>query len=104
MVSFWRLQEAMDNKEPDDAQAMEAIRNGNNLRKGDCGDFWEDFISVCGNADAMASLLDIPKEKITGWPAKVRKMIEKVGVSDGQDDVQKNKRTNILHTGNIGDL
>lgn len=96
MVSFGRLWELMDQDiegdgdesldsfdsshdplDDSNSQAMEAIRSGMNLRKEDCGDFWDDFITVCGNADALSKLLDVPKETITGWPGKIRELKEK---------------------------
>jgi hypothetical protein len=80
----------------EEGQAMEAIRSGLHLRKKDCGDFWEDFITICGNADAMSALLEVPKEKVTGWNNKVREMLNKVDEADDDaEDSDKGKREQI---------
>jgi hypothetical protein len=82
----------------DDSQAMEAIRNGLHLRKEGCPDFWEDFITICGNADAMSELLEVPRDKVTGWAGKIRGLVENV---DKKDDEQKaiSKKSKMIATG-----
>ena len=69
----------------EESQAMEAIRSGLNLRGPDCGNFWEDFITVAGNADAMSELLEVPKEKVTAWASKITEMLDKVESDDDKD-------------------
>lgn len=82
-----------------ESQAMEAIRSGMHLRKKEeCGDFWDDFITVCGNADALSELLNVPRETITGWPGKIRELKEKVDISDQEGDA-KEKKAETLPTG-----
>lgn len=79
----------------DESRSMEAIRSGLNFRKENCGDFWEDFMNICGNAEALSELLDVPKEKITGWPSKIRDILQKVKDADSQEDSGKE----MLNTG-----
>jgi len=79
----------------EESQAMEAIRNGLNLRKPDCGDFWEDFITVSGNADAMSELLEVPREKVTNWASKITELVDKVKEDEDQDG---NKKKGIIPT------
>lgn len=81
----------------EDSRSMEAIRNGLNLRKKDCGSFWDDFISVCGNADALAELLEIPKEKITGWPGKIKENLDKIQKLDNKS----NEKDAVMSTGDM---
>ena len=69
----------------EESMGLRAIRNGMNLRKEECGSFWDDFITVCGDADGMAELLEVPREKITSWSAKIKKGLESVGESDSED-------------------
>jgi len=83
----------------EDGQAMEAIRSGLHLRKKNCGDFWEDFITVCGNADAMSALLEVPKEKVTGWNSKIREMLDKV--SDADKEGEKSEKREQIPTGDV---
>ena len=66
----------------EESKAMEAIRSGLHIRKDEEGDFWEDFIQVCGNSDAMSELLNVPKETITGWAGKIQELKEKVQLAD----------------------
>lgn len=70
---------------------LRAIRNGMNLRKEDCGSFWDDFVTVCGDADGMADLLEVPREKIASWPSKVKEALEQVESSDSEDDGKKSE-------------
>jgi hypothetical protein len=84
----------------EEGQAMEAIRSGLHLRKKECGNFWEDCISVCGNADAMSALLEVPKEKVTGWHNKIREMLDKVEEDEG--DEKDSKKREQIPTGEEG--
>lgn len=90
---------APDNGDPDTG-AMNAIRTGINIRaKKDCGDFWDDFIKVCGNADAMSELLDVPREKVTGWAGRIQELLDKVGKSDEESASSRKKSAEMLSTG-----
>lgn len=91
-MDFWKLNEALENQNED--MAIRAIRSGLNIDEG----FWEDFITVTGNADALAVLLDIPREKITGWASKIRQLVEKVNNMDSSSDKTKKK---MLNTGDL---
>jgi hypothetical protein len=98
-VSFARLWNMMEeiHTSPEDEKAMSVIRTGLNLRKSDCGDFWDDFVTVCGNAEAMAALLDVPREKITSWAGKIHELIARV---DGEDTT-KTTKSEMLPTGDV---
>lgn len=78
--------------------AFRAIRNGMNLRKEDCGSFWDDFIQVCGDSEGMAELLEVPKEKITGWPTKIKEILGKVEQKDNHEDADG--KSELVQTGN----
>jgi len=111
MLSFremWKLVEQHPDLEGDEegpllgsgeeGQAMEAVRSGMHLRKEGCGNFWDDFNTVCGNADAMSALLDVPKEKVTGWAQKVNELVEKVEKTDAESE-EPSKRKEQIPTG-----
>jgi len=112
MISFGHLWDIMEVDDSDnetegqpplmtsgeDSQSMEAIRSGVHLRKEGCGDFWDDFITICGNADAMSELLEVPREKITGWSGKIRELLDKVEKKDGEQQHVSNK-SNVISTG-----
>jgi hypothetical protein len=82
------------------SQAMDAIRSGMHLRKEDCGDFWDDFIQVCANADAMSELLGVPREKVTSWAGKIRELIEQVSKKDDTEAAEDKKNSKLVPTGN----
>lgn len=92
-MDFWKLHEALYDQNNEEI-AIRAIRNGLNIDE----NFWENFISMIGNADSVSVLLDIPKEKITGWASKIRQLIEKVQNMDSSSDKNKNK---MINTGDI---
>lgn len=97
-VSFGQLWSLMEGEHisPDDEKAMAVIRSGLNIRKDGCGNFWDDFVTVCGNADAMAALLDIPREKITGWAGRIHDLIAKV---DSKDTDSNKTKAEVIPTG-----
>jgi len=80
----------------EETKSMEAIRTGNHLRS-DKGSFWEDFINLLGSLDAIAELLEVPRDKVAGWPSKIKQIIEKVHRADNQDRSDKNT---VVKTGN----
>ena len=115
MASFLEILDAMRREQDEggplldsgeETKAMEAIRNGMNVRKPECGDFWDDFISVSGNADAMADLLEVPKEKVTSWASKIRGLVEKIkDADDGEADADADsERSDMIPTGNNGPM
>lgn len=69
----------------EESTSFRAIRNGMNLRSKDCGDFWDDFIKACSDSEGMAELLEVPKEKISGWASKIKEILSKVEQQDSQD-------------------
>lgn len=86
----------------EESVALRAIRNGINLRKEDCGSFWEDFIQVCGDAEGMSELLEVPKEKVTGWPSKVKEILSQVEKKDDQESHDSERAEMISTGGNDG--
>lgn len=75
MLTFREFKESEDSKSQE--KALEVVHKGLNLQRGK--DFWSDLISLCGNADGMASLLDVPKEKITALPGRISEFKSKTG-------------------------
>jgi hypothetical protein len=84
----------------DNGEILTAIRNGLHLRKSEeCGNFWDDFISVCNNSTALAALLGVKAEQVSTWSLKVRNALEKV---EGEDDENSNK-PELVQTGDVGE-
>lgn len=105
MVSFWRVLQTMQEDEDaalldsgEESKAMRVIRTGAGLRNNkDCGNFWDDFISVCNDGEGLAELLDISADKVANWASRVREMVDKVESEDDQDTA--NKKSKIVSTG-----
>lgn len=98
MVSFRKLLENMslEKTEGSDSKALEAIRTGNSVRD----NFWEDFLLVINNSEAISDLLDIPISKISGWHQKIKEALEQVKASDDHSDNKElNKNKKVLPTG-----
>jgi hypothetical protein len=86
MITFKEFQDS-DKGLKSQEKALEVVRKGINLKPGD--DFWEDFLNLCSNAEGMASLLDVPKEKITGLAGKINKLRGKVKDMDSTKSKDK---------------
>ncbi len=98
--SFLQLMEHLEKlreEEAGETPEMQAIRTGLNQSE----DFWDQFIAVCGNAEHLAALLDIPVEKIGGWRSRVMEQLAKVQQADQQPDetTEKGTKKTVLPTG-----
>lgn len=59
--------------------------------------FWDDFKSLLNDAEGLSELLDVPKEKITGWGSKIDELIEKA--EGDQDKEETEKKSEMIPTG-----
>ena len=66
----------MDSGEQDEVNSI--VRIGKDLHKENQTPFWDEFITLCNNADALASLLKVSREKIMEWPARIKETLEKI--------------------------
>ena len=94
MASFLQVWESsLGSGQPvEDTKAMRAVRAGLHIRE----DFWQDFMNVCNNAEAMAALLDVRVDQVTSWGAKVRHAMSLVNDADRRPTKDKKK---MLPTG-----
>lgn len=112
MGSFWQLIQTMKKEEAEDdaplldggeeSKAMRVVRTGVGLRTKDCGNFWDDFISVCNDGEGLSELLDVPSEKIGSWASKVKDMLDKVDAADDQGTQGKSAKMVSTGTTPIG--
>ena len=79
----------------EETPAMRVVRTGMNFD----GDFWDNFKSICGDADGLSDLLDVPHHKITSWAAKIDELKEKVEKTDGGDEDKNKKKKELVPTG-----
>lgn len=77
MFSFREFREKKD-----ETKALEVVMKGMNLQSE--GDFWDGFLSLCGNADGMALLLDVPREKVTALAGRIGRLKGMIGDDDNQ--------------------
>lgn len=92
-VSFYKFSEILESQE--NTKALDLVRYGNTLRNGECGNFWDDFISLLSNAEGMSQLLDVPKEKITAWAGYINELRKE---ADNLDSTS-NKKNKIIKNG-----
>jgi hypothetical protein len=93
MASFLQVWESsLGSGPPEDTKAMRAIRAGMHVRE----DFWQDFMNVCNNAEAMAALLDVRVDQVTSWGSKVRHGMGLVEEADRRESPNKKK---MMQTG-----
>jgi hypothetical protein len=95
MTSFLKLWENMNNDEDvsENDKSLEAIRMGINIRD----DFWEDFLKLVNNAEALSDLLDIPATKIYKWRQLIKQAKEQVSEMDSNTKAKKNLK--LIKTG-----
>lgn len=93
MFTFQKFIESKENN----YKSLNLIRSGNNLRKKDCGNFWDDFANLCGNAEAMSELLEISKDKVSSWTGKINKLREIINKEDSNID----KKHKLIKNGEL---
>jgi hypothetical protein len=95
MHSFQKLwQKIQENDNPHrESGSVKAIRNGIGIRS----EFWDDFLALLNNSEAVADLLDVPVEKVSTWRSSIEKAIEKVHKTD-QEVIPRDKKR-LLKTG-----
>lgn len=108
MASFSELWSIIENEKSasplmgsgEDSRALNVVRAGKNLRDEGESSFWDDFISLCSN-EGLAELLDVNRDKLASWPAKIKEHLDKLTDHDHEgpnhaEDVE------LLATGDNG--
>jgi hypothetical protein len=91
MLTFREFRDSEDDR--DDERAMEVVRKGMNLQRGN--DFWEDFLRLCGDSEGMAALLGVARDRVTGLSGRVERLKGMVG----DPDKKRSKRDRMIKTG-----
>lgn len=76
----------------EESKAMQAVRAGNNLSP----DFWNQFMSLCSNADGLSELFNINKDRVLAMPTRIKENLKKVENKDSQNGDEKES---MLSTG-----
>jgi hypothetical protein len=95
-ITFGEFYNLLEND--NNSKALNVIRTGNNLRSADCGNFWDDFATICNNPEGLSELLGVPKEKITSWSEKISQLRKEV---ENQDSNKTNKKHRIIKNGEL---
>ena len=64
-----------------ESESMDIVRSGMNLSDG----FWDNFISLCGDSQAISELFEVPRSKVATWGKKINSLIEKIEKEDSND-------------------
>lgn len=103
MANFSQLFESMSksdsHKEYEDGQAIEAIQNGMNINP----NFWDDFLAVMNNSEALASLLGIPSFKIYKWRGRISKYLTKYYEQEDVSEYDIKKKRKLVDTDDFYD-
>jgi hypothetical protein len=91
MLTFREFRDSED--DGDDERAMEVVRKGMNLQRGN--DFWEDFLRLCGDSEGMAALLGVARDRVTGLSGRVERLKGMVG----DPEKKRGKRDRMIKTG-----
>ena len=86
-------QEIRENSNSTEELKSKAIRNGLGIRES----FWEDFLMLLNNVEAVSALLDVSTEKVGTWHKHVKESLKRVHDSDNEVIPKEKKR--LLKTG-----
>lgn len=79
----------------EDAQALNIIRNGKDLRDKEESQFWDDFISLCTNASGMSELLGVSKDKVVSWPSKIKELLNQLERQTSESPAHRDEKETI---------
>jgi hypothetical protein len=112
MVSFAQLLEQLQKEKSEsplmgsgeeNGQIMAVLKAGNDLHNEKETSFWDEFISLCSNAEGLSQLLGVSKEKVNSWPSKIKEGINdlKFQPVDGYDNKRNKKMIATASTGAV---
>ena len=106
MASLCYLWEALqkqpqvDSGDEDNSKALRVVRTGLGLSEpGSNRDFWDDFISICGDSEGMSDLLGVSRDEIAQWPTKIIEVKKKADSSEDEEGNPQSKKRELLSTG-----
>ena len=91
---MWELLESnslLDSGE--DTKSLQIIRHGLNLKN---ENFWDNFISICKNVEALSQLLNVPEHVVRNWPASIKNNLEKIQDNKVQKKIIPTDEPNII--------
>jgi hypothetical protein len=82
-------------------RAMAAVRAGKELHDDGETPFWDEFISLCSNAEGLSELLGVSPEKVRSWPSQIQEALNDLERHHANDPGHEEK-TELLPTGDTG--
>lgn len=110
MVSFADFWEQIDKdkarKSPlmssgEDDRALVVARIGKEMHEEGETSFWDEFVTICNNADGLSQLLGVPAGQIRSWPAKIQEVLDKLERQTAVNPSEKQK-AEMVPTGDNG--
>lgn len=106
MSSFGKLFENMhafkeSSKQIEDSLAVDAIRQGFLANP----EFWQNFISLLNNPEALAKLFNVPQHKVTSWYSRIEKYLQKY-MEEEKDNIgnKLSKKRRLVKTSDYEDF
>jgi hypothetical protein len=106
MSSFGKLFENMhafkeSSKQIEDSLAVDAIRQGFLTNP----EFWQNFISLLNNPEALAKLFNVPQHKVTSWYSRIEKYLQKY-MEEEKDNIgnKLSKKRRLVKTSDYEDF
>lgn len=89
-------------KSGDESKSMRVVRTGLEMKKEGGGNFWDDFKNITSDAEGLSELLNVSRDDIASWSAKIDELAEKVQTTDNQNGTpdEDSKKKEMLSTGN----
>lgn len=107
-VSFAQLWEIIDKQQSsplmgsgEDDKHLTVVRTGQEMHKEGQVPFWDEFISLCSDAEGLSQLLGISKEKVSSWPPRIQEALSKLERHKAMNPAEKEDTTQIA-TGDNG--
>lgn len=106
MSSFGKLFENMhaykeSSKEIEDSLAVDAIRQGFLVDP----NFWQNFITLLNNPEALAKLFNVPHHKVTAWYSRIEKYLQKYMEEERDEPGNKiSKKRKLVRTSDYEDF
>lgn len=110
MVSFAQLWEVIEKQKAqssplmnsgEDLEHLSVLRAGQDLHSDKQASFWDEFSSLCSDADGLAQLLGVGREKVAEWPARIREGLSKLERHKAMNPSEK-EDTELIATGDNG--
>jgi hypothetical protein len=89
MRTFSEFAQSLDGE--DKKSAINVVRKGMNASD----DFWDIFLSLCGDSEGMSALIGSSKENITGMGGRIRDLMREIE----EKDSSSSKKNKMIKTG-----